>query len=78
MRLDPGGNASDEGRFRFGPCGRGEIYYDSRFDRVSRAALIAGSSFPITRHFEAEGYFEHQNDSGGSSNSTVKVANFYI
>ena len=70
------------GRFRFGPYARGEIYYDSRFDKVSRTALIAGSSFPITRHFEVEGYFEHQNDSGGSSNRTVNavgmVANFYF
>jgi hypothetical protein len=70
------------GRFRFGPYARGEIYYDSRFDKVSRTALIAGSSFPITKHFEYEMYFEHQNDSGGSSNRTVNavgvVANLYF
>jgi len=70
------------GRFKFVPYARGEIYYDSRYDKVSRTALIAGSSFPITRHFEVEGYFEHQNDSGGSSNRTVNavgmVANFYF
>ena len=70
------------GRFRFVPYARGEIYYDSRFDKVSRTALIGGSSFPITRHFELESYFEHQNDSGGSSNRTVNavgvVANFYF
>jgi len=70
------------GRFRFVPYARGEIYYDSRFDKVSRTALIGGSSFPITRHFELESYFEHQNDSGGSSNRTVNavgvVANLYF
>ena len=69
-------------RFRFVPYARGEIYYDSRFDKISRTALIAGSSFPITRHLEFEGYFEHQNDSGGSSNRTVNavgvVANVYF
>jgi len=68
-------------RFRFGLYARGEIYYDSGFDKISRTALIAGSSFPITKHFEVEGYFEHQNDSGGSSNRTVNavgvVANSY-
>jgi hypothetical protein len=42
------------GRFRFTPYARGEIYYDSRHDKVSRTALIAGSSFPITRRFEFE------------------------
>jgi hypothetical protein len=69
-------------RFRFTPYCRGEIYYDSRYDKWSRTALIAGSSFPITRHFELESYFEHQNDSGGSSNRTVNalgmVANLYF
>jgi hypothetical protein len=69
-------------RFRFNPYARGEIWYDSRHDKVSRTSLIAGSSFPITRHFELEGYLEHQNDSGGSSNRSVNgvgvVANLYF
>jgi hypothetical protein len=70
------------GRFRFNPYGRGEIYYDSRYGKVSRTSLIAGSAFPITRHVELEGYLEHQNDSGGSSNRTVDavgaVVNLYF
>jgi hypothetical protein len=70
------------GRLKFNPYVRGEIYYDSRYDKLSRTALIAGSAFPITRHFELEGYFEHQHDSGGSSNRTVNaagvVANLYF
>jgi hypothetical protein len=70
------------GHFRFSPYIRGEIYYDSRHDKLSRTALIGGSTFPITRHFEFESYFEHQNDSGGSSNRTLNavglVANLYF
>jgi hypothetical protein len=70
------------GRFKFNPYARGEIYYDSRYDKLSRNSLIAGSSFPITPHFELEGYLEHQNDSGGSSNRTVNgvgiVVNLYF
>jgi hypothetical protein len=70
------------GRFRLSPYIRGEGYYDSRYDKWSRTALIAGSSFPITGHFEFESYFEHQNDSGGSPNRTVNavgvVANLYF
>jgi hypothetical protein len=70
------------GRFKPSPYVRGEVYYDSRFDKWSRTALIAGSTFPINRHFELEGYFEHQNDSGGSSNRTVNavgvVVNLYF
>ena len=70
------------GRFKANPYARGEIYYDSRYDKVSRNALIFGSAFPITKHFELEGYLEHQNDSGGSSNRTVNgvgvVVNLYF
>ena len=66
------------GRFRFNPYVRGEVYYDSRFDKWSRTGLIAGSAFPITKHFELEGYFEHQNDTGGSPNRKVNAVGFVI
>jgi hypothetical protein len=66
------------GRLRLNPYIRGEIYYDSRFSKVSRNALIFGSAFPITRHFELESYFEHQNDSGGSSNRTVNAVGMVV
>jgi len=59
------------GRVKINPYARGEIYYDSKYDKVSRNALIFGSAFPITRHIEFESYLEHQNDSGGNSNRTV-------
>jgi hypothetical protein len=65
-------------RFRFTPYARGEIYYDSRYDKVSRTALIGGSTFPISRHFELEGYLEHQNDTGGSSNRTVNAVGIVV
>jgi hypothetical protein len=62
------------GRFRFAPYVRAEAYYDSRFDKWNRTALTAGSVFPITKRFELEGYYEHQNDSGGSPNRQVNAA----
>lgn len=36
------------GRVKINPYARGEIYYDSKYDKVSRNALIFGSVFPIT------------------------------
>lgn len=70
------------GRVKINPYARGEIYYDSKYEKVSRTALIVGSAFPITRHIEFESYLEHQNDSGGSSNRTVNavgvVVNLYF
>jgi hypothetical protein len=82
MDRDLDAGVRDPARSKLNPYVRGEIYYDSRYDMVSRTALIGGSAFPITRHFELERYFEHQNDSGGSSNRTVNavgvVANLYF
>jgi len=66
------------GRLRLNPYGRGEIYYDSRFKKVSRTSVIFGSSFPITKHFEPEAYFEHQLDTGGSSNRTVNAVGLVV
>ena len=70
------------GHFSFNPYVRGEVYYDSRFDKWSRTELTAGSAFPITKHFELESYYAHQNDTGGSSNRTVDaigvVVNLYF
>ncbi len=70
------------GRFRLGPYARAEIYYDSRFHKCSRTELTAGSVFPITKHFELEGYYAHQHDTGKSPNRTVNamgaVINLYF
>jgi hypothetical protein len=66
------------GRFRFGPYGRAEIYYDSRYHKCSRTELTAGSVFPITRHFELEGYYAHQHDTGKSPNRTVNAVGAVI
>ncbi len=66
------------GRFRFGPYARGEIYSDSRYNKCSRTELTAGSVFPITRHFELEGYFAHQHDTSKSPNRTVNAVGTVI
>jgi len=70
------------GRLVFSPYARAELYYDSRVDRVSRVALTGGVVIPIVKHIELESYFEHQNDSGGSSNRQVNavgaVLNLYF
>jgi hypothetical protein len=66
------------GRFRFGPYARGEIFYDSRYGKTSRTELTAGSAFPITKHFELEGYFAHQQDTAASPNRTVNAAGVVI
>ena len=70
------------GRVRINPYVRAESFYDSRSSKFSRTALTAGSAFPISNNFELESYFEHQNDTGGSSNKELNgigaVLNLYF
>jgi len=70
------------GRFTAVPYVRGEVYYDSRFDKWSRTALTAGSAFPTTKHIELESYYEHQNDTSSNPNRQVNalgvVVNLYF
>jgi hypothetical protein len=70
------------GRVTMNPYVRAEVYYDSRYSKWSRTALTAGSAFPIKKHFELESYFEHHNNTGGSSNQELNavgaVVNFYF
>ena len=61
------------GRVTMNPYVRGEVYYDSRYNKWSRTALTVGSAFPITKHFELESYFEHQNNTEGSSNQELNA-----
>ena len=70
------------GPVRINPYIRGELYYDSRFNEWSRREVIAGAAFPIRRHFELEGYFDHQNDTGDDTDRQVNaigtVLNLYF
>ena len=70
------------GPVRINPYIRGEVYYDSRFDEWSRTEWIGGAAFPLRRHVELEGYFDHQNDTGGDNNRQVDaigiVLNLYF
>jgi hypothetical protein len=70
------------GRVRVAPYARFEIYYDSRFDKWSRTEWMLGSSFPVTRHWEVEAYYDDQNDTGASPSRHTKavgiVTTFYF
>lgn len=57
--------------YHFTPYLRAEAFYDSRFEKWSRTALTAGSTFPVGRHFELEWYYEHHNDTANSPNRQV-------
>jgi hypothetical protein len=70
------------GSVRVNPYLRFELFYDSRFAAFSRTETMAGASFPITRYWELEGYFDYQLDTGNSPNQKTRavgaVTSFYF
>ena len=70
------------GRVTMNPYVRGELFYDSRFDKWSRTEWIRGAAFPLNRRVELEGYFDYQHDTGGSANRKLyaigTVLNLYF
>jgi hypothetical protein len=55
------------GNYTFTPYVSAEIYFDTRYGQFARYRLIAGTAFPVTKHFTVEPYFAHQVDFVGSS-----------
>jgi len=54
--------------YEFAPYVRGEIYYDSRYDKIAKNAFTVGSVFPINKRVETELYYEDQRDSSTTPN----------
>jgi hypothetical protein len=61
------------GPVRINPYVRFEGFYDSRFAAFSRTETMVGASFPITRYWELEGYFDYQLDTGNSPNQKTRA-----
>jgi hypothetical protein len=59
--------------YHFSPYVRGEVYYDSNYEKWSRTSETLGAAFPIRQHTEIEIYYEHQNDTGKSPNRQVNA-----
>ena len=61
------------GSYHITPFVRAEFYYDSKPSKWSRTAIAAGCVFPIRKRWELEVYFEHQNDTAGTSNRQINA-----
>jgi Protein of unknown function (DUF2490) len=59
--------------YHFTPFVRGEVYYDSNFQKWSRTAESLGADFPFLKHYEFEAYYEHQNDTSSAPNRQVNA-----
>jgi hypothetical protein len=61
-------------KYTFTPYARGELYYDSRYDKIAKNALTFGSTFPLTKRTELEVYYEDQRDSSSPPNYHTRGA----
>ena len=54
--------------YTFTPYVRGELFYDSRYDKITKNAFTLGCTFPLTKRTESELYYEDQRDSASPPN----------
>ena len=59
--------------YHFTPYVRGEVYFDSNYEKWSRTSETMGITFPIGKHTEIEPYYEHQNDTSKSPNRQINA-----
>jgi hypothetical protein len=59
-----------------------EVYYESKYQKVSTTEIYVGCLFPIRQRFELNPYYEHQNNTGKSPNSQLHgiglILNIYL
>ena len=59
-----------------------EVYYESKYQKVSTTEIYVGCLFPIRTRFELNPYYEHQNNTGKSPNSQLHgiglILNIYL
>jgi hypothetical protein len=64
--------------YEFTPYLRGELFYDSRFDKIAKNDFTIGSVFPITKRIEFEIYYEDQRDSTVTPNYHTRGAGLVL
>lgn len=64
--------------YHFTPYVRGEVYFDSNYEKWSRTSGTMGIAFPIRKHTEIEPYYEHQNDTSKSPNRQINALGFAL
>jgi len=55
------------------PYMRAEGFYDSRYSKWSRTALVIGSTYPIRKHTEIDTSYELQNDTSGPQHTQLNA-----
>lgn len=64
--------------YRFTPYVRGELFYDSRFDKIAKNSFIIGSVFPLNRRMEVQFHYDDQRDSSTARPFHVRGAGLIL
>lgn len=54
--------------YHFTPYVAAEVFYESQYSKWSTTDLYAGCLFPVGKHVQFDGYYEHENNTGKSPN----------
>ena len=55
-----------------------EVFYESKYNKVSTTALYAGCLFPVGKHIELDPYYEHENNTGKAPNQIINAAGLVL
>ena len=59
------------GSYHPAPYVSAEVFYQSQYQKWSTTALYAGCLLPVSKHFELDPYYEHQNITGKRPNQQL-------
>ena len=55
-----------------GPYVSAEVFYESQYQKWNTTALYAGCLLPLSKHFQFDAYYEHQNITSKNAESAAK------
>lgn len=60
------------------PYASAEVFYESKYGKLSTTALYAGCLFPVGKYVEIDPYYEHENNTGKSPNQVINAAGLVL
>ena len=60
------------------PYASAEVFYESKYNKLSTTALYVGCLFPVGRHIELDPYYEHENNTGKPPNQIINAAGLVL
>jgi len=55
-----------------------EVFYESKYSKLSTTALYVGCLFPVGKHIELDPYYEHENNTGKPPNQIINAAGLVL